>query len=541
MRSSARVARPDGPTSRSSISRHRSPTGSRSSFRARLAAAAGAAGAAASAPAKVSLASATARPARRAARDRPGYRSEDRRLAADPRAAAVGRRPRRDSRHRARSGRAASRPRDAVSTRSPGPRARLARGPARRSRPRARPQRTGSRCRGRPGAVAAIAAAAATLRSTGTRAARARGASRLAPPGSGGVGSGCTSSIGASSPPASGEPAGAQVVVTGAATRSPFAVRVAAEVRRFDGVELRERVLLELPVGRAPPQGAVLELRARPVAPRGPETGFDERGWLARRGIHVVLHASGSWQHRRPAGRDRRRGRPAAHGNRERARARDDGRAPVARRRRRARRRRGNRPRAPRRLQGVGPLPPACRLGTEHRLHRLRRPRPRVRGRARAGGRSHARDRRDPRATRSRSAGSRPSCVRQSPAASPRSRGCCRVRAIAGTRWRWVRSSFWPGRRDRCSSPDSSSRSPRLRRSSSRCRACAACRRAIRCRRRLVEVIGISAACGVVTAPILWLQFGAIPLWTVPANALAEPAMPVLLGLRPRSGGARAR
>ena len=66
-------------------------------------------------------------------------------------------------------------------------------------------------------------------------------------------------------------------------------------MRRFDGVELRERVLLELPAGRAPPQGAVLELRARPVAPRGPETGFDERAWLERRGIHVVLHASGAW------------------------------------------------------------------------------------------------------------------------------------------------------------------------------------------------------------------------------------------------------
>ena len=93
-----------------------------------------------------------------------------------------------------------------------------------------------------------------------------------------------------------GRPAAAQVVVTGAAGRSPFAVRVPALVRRFDGIPLRERVLLELPAGRAPPQGAVLELRARPVAPRGPETGFDERGWLARRGVHVVLHASGSWQ-----------------------------------------------------------------------------------------------------------------------------------------------------------------------------------------------------------------------------------------------------
>jgi competence protein ComEC len=46
----------------------------------------------------------------------------------------------------------------------------------------------------------------------------------------------------------------------------------------------------------------------------------------------------------------------------------------------------------------------------------------------------------------------------------------------------------------------------------------------------LVEMVGISAACGVATAPILWLQFGVIPLWTIPANALAEPAMPVLLG-----------
>lgn len=47
---------------------------------------------------------------------------------------------------------------------------------------------------------------------------------------------------------------------------------------------------------------------------------------------------------------------------------------------------------------------------------------------------------------------------------------------------------------------------------------------------KLVEVVGISAACGLVTAPILWLQFGRVPLWTVPANVLAEPAMPVLLG-----------
>ena len=58
---------------------------------------------------------------------------------------------------------------------------------------------------------------------------------------------------------------------------------------RFGDEQIRERVLLELPPERAPPQGAVLEVRARPVAPRGPETGFDERGWLARRGVHVVV------------------------------------------------------------------------------------------------------------------------------------------------------------------------------------------------------------------------------------------------------------
>ncbi|HET9242891.1 MAG TPA: DNA internalization-related competence protein ComEC/Rec2 [Gaiella sp.] len=91
-----------------------------------------------------------------------------------------------------------------------------------------------------------------------------------------------------------GESAPAQVVITGPARRTPFALRIPAEVVRFGSAEFRERVLLVLPPERAPPQGAVLELvRARPVAPRGPETGFDERAWLARRGVHVVLEAEG--------------------------------------------------------------------------------------------------------------------------------------------------------------------------------------------------------------------------------------------------------
>ena len=86
-----------------------------------------------------------------------------------------------------------------------------------------------------------------------------------------------------------GERAAARVVVTGPVRRTPFALRAPAQVVRFGELRLRERVLLELPPERAPPQGAVLEVRAEPVAPRGPETGFDERAWLARQGIHVVL------------------------------------------------------------------------------------------------------------------------------------------------------------------------------------------------------------------------------------------------------------
>ncbi len=61
------------------------------------------------------------------------------------------------------------------------------------------------------------------------------------------------------------------------------------------GHRVRERVLLVLPVGRSPPRGAILEATVRVGEPRSEEDGFDERGWLARQGIHVVLEAS-SWR-----------------------------------------------------------------------------------------------------------------------------------------------------------------------------------------------------------------------------------------------------
>jgi competence protein ComEC len=43
--------------------------------------------------------------------------------------------------------------------------------------------------------------------------------------------------------------------------------------------------------------------------------------------------------------------------------------------------------------------------------------------------------------------------------------------------------------------------------------------------------VAVSTACRAATAPILWVQFGALPILAVPANALVEPAIPLLLGL----------
>ena len=49
--------------------------------------------------------------------------------------------------------------------------------------------------------------------------------------------------------------------------------------------------------------------------------------------------------------------------------------------------------------------------------------------------------------------------------------------------------------------------------------------------RKLAELLTLAAVCGGVTAPIVWLHFGVVPVWTIPANVLAEPAMVPLIGL----------
>jgi competence protein ComEC len=69
-----------------------------------------------------------------------------------------------------------------------------------------------------------------------------------------------------------------------------FELRAQGRLDRFEGVSVGERVQLDLPLGRSPPQGAIIDALAVVALPRGPEHGFDERTWLRRHGVHVVLH-----------------------------------------------------------------------------------------------------------------------------------------------------------------------------------------------------------------------------------------------------------
>jgi predicted membrane metal-binding protein len=87
----------------------------------------------------------------------------------------------------------------------------------------------------------------------------------------------------------------ARVVLTAPPRRSRFDLKLAVRVRRFGELALDEPAQLELPLGRSPPQGAILDVRAEVKLPRGPRHGFDERTWLRRHGIHVVL-AGDDWR-----------------------------------------------------------------------------------------------------------------------------------------------------------------------------------------------------------------------------------------------------
>jgi competence protein ComEC len=83
----------------------------------------------------------------------------------------------------------------------------------------------------------------------------------------------------------------ALVEVTTPPRPGSFDVRARAKVLRFGPLRPNENVLLELPRGRTPPQGAILSAIALVEAPHGPEHGFDERTWLRHQGIEVVVRA----------------------------------------------------------------------------------------------------------------------------------------------------------------------------------------------------------------------------------------------------------
>jgi len=81
------------------------------------------------------------------------------------------------------------------------------------------------------------------------------------------------------------------LTVTGEPRHSRFELRMPAQVKRFGRLRPHEPVLLELPLGRSPPQGGVIEAVTTVRRPRGPKNGFDETTFLRRHGVHVVLRA----------------------------------------------------------------------------------------------------------------------------------------------------------------------------------------------------------------------------------------------------------
>ncbi|MBM2821999.1 MAG: ComEC/Rec2 family competence protein [Thermoleophilia bacterium] len=326
-----------------------------------------------------------------------------------------------------------------------------------------------------------------------------------------------------------GESASAELVVVGPARTTSWAVRVQADVRRFAESRVRERVLLLLPVGRSPPRGAILETVVRVTEPREPEGGFDERAWLARQGIHVVLRG-GTW---RQIGT---RGGIAGVGDR----LRDRVERAVGR--------------------GVGGVRRALVLGVV--LGEDEGLSSEIRDDFRASGLYHLLAvsgqnvaflalgiyglgwlLRLPRVARELATmggiglyvlavGWQPSVVRAGVAGALASLAWL----VARPRDRWhflalgalvllvwaPTSVFEPGfQLSFAAVAGIFVGVPRVR---DRLRG-------YPLPTRLAEVLGVAVVCGVVTAPIVLLHFGQAPLYTVPANVLAEPAVPLVLGL----------
>ena len=81
----------------------------------------------------------------------------------------------------------------------------------------------------------------------------------------------------------------ATVVVTAPVAEGEFGSRAQGQARTFRGASVDEPVQLEFPLGRSPPLGGVLDALVIVKLPSGPENGFDYRTWLRRHGVHVIL------------------------------------------------------------------------------------------------------------------------------------------------------------------------------------------------------------------------------------------------------------
>jgi competence protein ComEC len=319
------------------------------------------------------------------------------------------------------------------------------------------------------------------------------------------------------------------VAVTGPARRSQYDLRVPAQVRRFRELAIHEPVLLRLPPGRSPPQGALLDLIGEIHLPRGAEGGFDERTWLRRHGVHVVVTAS-RWRitgHRGGiAGfADRLRAKlarsmaPGVHGERRAVIAgivlgEDEGLSDELRTRFRA--------------SGLyhllavsgqnvaliagGALAVAWLVGLSRLVGEIA-------ALGAIGGYVLA-------------VGWQPSVVRAGVAGSLASLAWLAARPK--DRWyfllvgaaillAWNPYSLLDGGFQLSFAAVAAIFVvvPRLRRSLA----------GYPVPRSLADVVAVSGACGIATAPILLTQFGAVPLYSIPANALAAPVVGPLLGL----------
>ena len=304
----ARAAHRAAPTSRRSTSRRRSPTGCRCSCRAesRRGGRRGRSRGGASVGRAGQPHVRDARAARRASGRRAGHRSEDPRLPRRARRLPLGRRSRRDPGHRPGANRAAPRPGDAVRRPSSAhwPALLVARG-VRRARARDLDRAAARGC-----VVLAVAASPwrrCRWRATARLAAlRARARARRA---GGGARCGWTRSTRASSRRARRD-AASRARDRAPARRRPVR-RASSPMRARSATSaVREPVLLELPLGRSPPQGPSSRRRVRVAAPRPGGRLRRARAGSRASGVHVVLEAS-SWRDRRAARRDRRRRRPA--------------------------------------------------------------------------------------------------------------------------------------------------------------------------------------------------------------------------------------